>query len=289
MISYVTGQLGHGKSAFAIMRGARGLLSGRVLATNIRLLEEGDEKAPKGGWQHEVLRHAPYYRVAGRRARKEYRDEISERYFYSQDIRTLINLRLHGTGEGRGIRILDETHNALNNRDWADNHQKAQLRKMTLSRKRGWEDYIIAQHSANTDAALRRVASIEIELLNWKKVLQLPFIHTPLLPMHVFLATAYRLQLTSTSVSRVKKPMWRELHLLGWWKRIYDTFEDFDVNEVDDEPSVWLPLRGAARPALQGAGGRLEELPDGAVVLHPQQSSYSVKGATTNDQRKNGA
>jgi hypothetical protein len=255
MISYITGQLGAGKSAFAVMKAARGLLQGKVAAANIQFEE---------GWEEVVLAHAPYYRMAGRRRKKEYRIEMSGRYFFSNDLDVLLNLRLYGKGEGRGIRLIDETHNSLNNRDWESNRQKVQLRKITLSRKRGWDDYIIAQHAANTDASLRRVASIEIEMFNWKQMLQMPIVHTPLLPFHLFLATGYRLKLTGTSVSRVKKPVFRETHLLGWWRKMYDTFEDYDVEEIlrDREgnivpgaSTVWLPQREAARPD-KGGGAR---------------------------------
>lgn len=263
MISYVTGPLGAGKSAYAARKIARALLSGRVAAANVRLVD---------GWEHRLLKHAHYYKLAGRRARSEYRAEVAGRYFYSPDLRTLVNLRLHGKGENRGVRVLDEAHNALNNRDYAEKEQKAQLRKMTLSRKRGWDDYVIAQNKDNTDVALRRVSSVEIRLLDWQQVTRVPFIGAKLLPFHFFLAQGFLQNVASTAVN-TQRPLFREVFFLGWWAKLYDTHEDFDVDDQDDEPAIWLP-RTAGTPQ---AGGRARETIGGAVVLHPRRSSYRVK------------
>lgn len=233
MINYVTGPLGAGKSAFAARRISRALLSGRVVATNVRLV---------AGWETILLRHAPYYRFAGSRMKKEYEKEVSRRYYWTGDLSELLSLRLHGKGEGRGVRIIDEAHNELNNREWAENNQKQQLRKITLSRKRGWEDYIIAQHKDNTDASLRRVASVEIRLLDWQQVTRIPLLQTKLLPFHLFLAQAFLVNYAT--VSSAKKPLYRELYPLGWWAKLYDTWEDFDIPEDEDAtPALWLPLR----------------------------------------------
>lgn len=231
MIHYVTGPLGAGKSAFGTRKMAQALLSGRVVATNIRFVD---------GWEKKLLKHAHHYRFAGRRAKREFELEVAERYFWTTELPTLVSLRLHGKGEGRGVRVIDEAHNELNNREWAENNQKAQLRKMTLARKRGWEDYILSQHKDNTDAALRRIASIEIRLLDWQQVTKLPFFGTKLLPFHLFLAQGYLVNFAT--VSNAQKPLFRELYPLGWWASLYDTWEDFGIPE-DDAEAIWLPRR----------------------------------------------
>lgn len=265
MINYVTGPLGAGKSAYGTRKMARALLSGRVVATNTRFVD---------GWESKLLKHAGFYRMAGKKARREYEREVRERYFYSADLQTLVNLRLRGHGEGRGVRVIDEAHNAMNNRDYAANNQKIVLRKMTLSRKRGWDDYIIAQNKDNTDVALRRVASIEIRLIDWQQITKIPVLGVKLLPFHLFLAQGF-LQNAAATVRRKESPLFREVFLLGWWASLYDTFEDYDVADEDDEPAVWLPLRAGA--ALEGRPGALR-LPDGAVVLPAKRgSSYGLK------------
>lgn len=237
MIAYVTGVLGAGKSYYGARKIARGLLSGRVVLTNIRLVE---------GWEEIVLAHAHYYRLAGKKQRREYVKEIRTRYAYVDDIETLVGARLHGRGEGRGIRIIDEAHNEVNNREWLSKNQKVHLRRMALARKRGWDDYILAQHKDNTDMALRRISGVEIKLVNWRQILQVPFFNTKLLPFNLFLAMAYSMNLPG-QLRRDNKVLWRELYPLGWEKKIYDTYEDFDsYGTVDgeewDEPDVlWLP------------------------------------------------
>lgn len=238
MIHYVTGTLGAGKSYYGARKIARALLTGRVVATNMQLVE---------GWERIILSHAHYYKLAGKSRRAEYEREIRTRYQYVPDIEILIGSMIHGYGEARGIRVIDEAHNEVNNREWMSNNQKTQLRKMALARKRGWDDYILAQHKDNTDMALRRIASVEVMLMNWRQLLQVPFFQTKVLPFHLFLALAYSMNLPG-QVKRDKKVLWRELYPLGWEKNIYNTHEDFDIKNDEDEGlddemyTLWLPV-----------------------------------------------
>lgn len=241
MIHYVTGVLGAGKSYYGAKKIATALLSGRVAMTNMRLVE---------GWEKIILSHAPYYKFAKEDRRRNFEREIRERYAYVPDIEILIGGMIHGRGEGRGVRVIDEAHNEVNNREWASKNQKLQLRKMALARKRGWDDYILAQHADNTDAALRRIASVEVRLLNWRQLLQMPIFHTKLLPFNLFLAQAFPLNLPG-NVRRQNKILWRELYGLGWEKAVYDTHEDFGTGMVDGEweyesedTVLWLPYKG---------------------------------------------
>jgi len=104
---------------------------------------------------------------------------------------------------------------------------------MALARKRGWDDYILAPHRDNTDAALRRISGGEIKLINWRQLVILPFFQTKLLPFNLFLAMAF--PLSGQRHARKTKVLWRELYGLGWQKNIYDTFEDFDLRTIEDE------------------------------------------------------
>jgi len=241
MISYVTGPLGAGKSAYGARRVARALLQGKCVAGNMRLRED---------FARVVLGHAPHYRIAGKRAKREFEREMQERYYYSESLPVLVSLRVRGRGENRCLRIIDEAHNEMNNRDWAEDNQKVQLRKMSLSRKRGFEDLVIAQHKDNTDAAIRRICSMEIRVMDWQQVTRLPVLQTKLLPFHLFLAQGF---LTNfTSVVSASRPVWKELYPLGWWAKLYDTHEDFEYGSGDDDLAVWLPQRsgGAGDAAL---------------------------------------
>jgi len=246
VINYVTGTLGAGKSMYAARIAARALLSGRVVATNMRFVD---------GWEHLLMNRAFFYKLAIRgRERKQafWREEVASRYAYVPEIWTLLGARLYGKGEGRGIMILDEAHNEINNREWQAENQKESLRKLTLARKRGWHVYVISQHKDNTDAGVRRIATTEIKLINWRQVVKVPVIGQPLLPFHMFLAQTFMVNQNAQVVSASKKVA-SEVFFRGWYAGLYDTFEDFDAGLGDDPDALWLP---AKRP---GVGVRAEE------------------------------
>jgi hypothetical protein len=238
MIYYVTGTPGMGKSVFGAKRVCEALLKGKVVVTNMALVE---------GWERTVLKHAPYYRFASAENKRHYEKEIRSRYAYVPDIEVLIGARIYGKGESRGIRLIDEAHNEVNNREFMATEQKKILRKITLERKRGWDDYIIAQNKDNTDAALRRVSAIEIRCINWRKLLVLPFFHIQVLPFHFFLAIARHM-----NVDRAAKQgdrtggdarAWSRVYFLGWEANVFNTFEDFDTPDEIEAPeeTLWLP------------------------------------------------
>lgn len=244
MIRYVTGSLGAGKSLYAARIIARSLLAGKVVATNIHLVP---------GWEDIVLSRAWFYKTARADKKERYRDEIATRYAYVPEIWNLLGARLRGRGEGRGVMVLDEAHNEINNREWAEKNQTNALRKLTLARKRGWHTYIISQHKDNTDAAARRIATTEIRLLNWRQVAKVPVIGLPIIPFHMFLAQEF-LTNQNSYVLGAEKKVSSEVFFLGWFKDIYDTFEDFDGNLGEDPEALWLPRRGMVRPVGEPSG-----------------------------------
>jgi hypothetical protein len=229
MIAYVTGVLGAGKSYYGARKIADALLRGKVVATNMKLVP---------GWERIILSHSPYYRAS--KKKPQFEREIRTRYAYVPDIEHLVSATIRGKGESRGVRMIDEAHNEINNRTWMAENQKVILRRMALARKRGWDDYILAQHRDNTDAALRRISGVEIKLINWRQLVILPVFQTQLLPFNLFLAMAF--PLSGQRHARKVKVLWRELYRLGWQKNIYDTFEDFDLRTLDDEdPLIKYP------------------------------------------------
>jgi hypothetical protein len=243
VISFVTGTLGSGKSLYGARATGRALLEGRVVATNMRLVD---------GWERLVLLRSPYYRFSSKAGKREYEREIRRRYAYVPEIWKLLAARIHGRGEHRGLMVLDEAHNELNNREWAEDNQKQALRKLTLARKRGWRVMMISQHRDNTDAAARRVATFETKCLNWKQMTRLPVLGVSPLPRPVFLAQTYRVN-QAKNVSATDR-MYGELYRLGWYRHLYDTFEDFDGGLGEDPEALWLPLpvEDEGRPALAG-------------------------------------
>lgn len=250
MINYITGTLGAGKSMYGARLAGRALLAGKVVATNVRFVD---------GWEDIVLSKNPYYKMGGKDRRAGLRADLQRRYAYVPDIWQLLSARLHGRGEGRGIMLLDEAHNEVNNRQWAEQNQQESLRKLTLARKRGWHAYIISQHKDNTDAAIRRISSVEIKCINWQQLTRVPVIGISPLPFPLFLAQAYATNQAS-NVSASKR-LYGELYRVGWYGRLYDTFEDFDVSAPGEDGALWLPLGSmpvvaplaAAPPAQEGA------------------------------------
>jgi len=235
MIDYVTGSLGMGKSAYAVRAIARCLVTGRAVAGNVRLVDD---------WSDRIARHNIW--TTGRRSfRREVAEGMERRFHYAETLEELTWMKLHGRGESRGLLVLDEAHNELNNRDWQSVESKEFLRWLSLLRKKGWRALLISQHADNTDAGARRICQNEVRMVNWKKVATLPLLGFEFLPVPLFLALTYPTNLPPQIASR-SRPRRREMFPLGWWKRIYDTHELFGETliESEDDPTswgLWLP------------------------------------------------
>jgi hypothetical protein len=208
----------------------RALLHGKVVICNIKLLE---------GWEKTVLSHNPYYKFGSAARKKELKDDLYRRFIYEDDVDRIIRAKIHGRGEGRGLMVLDEAHSNFNNRNWANEIQRDGLRQMAMARHRGWEVLVISQHKDNTDMAIRRIAANEIQMTNWQKLTRIPFLGTPMLPVPVFLALGFRMN-TTRGVVKSGKPFMRQLFTAGWFRNLYDTFEEYE--EDDSENVIWLPL-----------------------------------------------
>lgn len=245
MIEYVTGVLGSGKSLYGARETAHALQSGRVVASNMRLREN---------WPELVLKHSALWWTSGRRERREMVENLRGHYHYEPDLSKLVSTRIHGFGERRGLMILDEAHNDINNRGWAKDNQQMFLRKLSLARKRGWRVLLLSQHKDNTDVSARRIAMCETRLVNWQQLLRVPAIGVQLLPFPLFLAITRTLN-TDAQVTGKREDqgmiLGRQLFRVSWYGRLYDTFEDYGiVDDEDDMNAVWLPRRVA-----ESAGG----------------------------------
>jgi hypothetical protein len=222
------------------------------------------------GWERLVLSHNPYYVASGRRSRREYELEVSTRYHYERDFVRLLGARLHGYGESRGVRVFDEAHNNINVRDWGTEDQKLMLKRLSLSRKRGWDDLVISQNAKNVDVAVRRIADYEIKVVDLQKLFLIPFLGTKLLPCHWFWAMEYPVEESaSQGVQKLGKRHRLEMFHLGWWKMIYDTFEDYEFEDDLQDSGVWLPLESPSLRLAAGEGATLagsSEAPAGGAT-----------------------
>lgn len=279
-ISYVTGILGAGKSMYGVRVGTKALLQGRVFASNMALghFERGTF-IPFEGWELRLLKHSPYYRFASKAEKRYQEAEIRTRYFYERDFTKLLNLRLKGYGEARGIRVFDESQDSFNNRDWKDEHQKLLLRRFARARKRGWVDFIISQYVKNTDVAVRRISGQEIRVINWRQHMRVPIVGTPLLPVPLFLAMGFPIEETSNPyVNRLGKARWREIYTMSYYRKLYDTFDDIEFeDELEDPDTTWLPFpvpHHALPPSRRRAIGSGEPI-ESSADLHSAKISPS--------------
>jgi hypothetical protein len=240
MIDYVTGTLGEGKSAYGVRAIAHALLQGRAVAGNVHLVP---------GWSELLAAHNPKVR---KRDRLAYAREVERRFHCADSLEELTWLKLRGRGEARGLLVLDEAHNELNNREWASQSSKEFLRWLSMLRKKGWRAIIISQHADNTDAGARRLASNEIRMVNWKKQTRVPIIGLEPLPWPVFLALTFPCNLPAYlfDASKIRR---REFFWLGWWRKLYDTHELYGENDEGDEAALWLPSDPRERAERAGA------------------------------------
>jgi hypothetical protein len=223
-----------------------------------------------------------YYLAGGRRYRREAVREISTRYWYERDFRTLLGARIKGRGEGRGLRVFDEAHNELNNREWEKDEQKLMLKRLSLSRKRGWEDYIISQHKKNTDVAIRRIAHSEIQVVDFQKLVVIPILGTKLLPFHFFRANEYKLEENAMGGEKLGKRIRMEFYTLNWWKNIYDTFEDYEFEDTLDDFGIVLPLTLAQLLAATEGGAEADTPLGAAGAPVAAVTSLKVLGGASN-------
>ena len=243
-----------GKSVYGVRSIARHLLKGGVVATNIELLP---------GWVDEVLSHAPFFRVThDPEKREEMRLELASRYLYERDIEVLMATKAFGKGEGRGLMVIDEAHNEIGNRRMQAKDMTQALKKLSLSRHRGFDILIVTQDMDNTDVAARRLSGLEIRLINWKHWARIPVIDFKLLPRPIFLAQTF----PTKKLQDIKNPAKRlkfEMFLVSWYGKLFDTFQDYELDdELEDEfVRHWLPLsREEAAEVLAISRGEIRDL-----------------------------
>lgn len=130
----VTGKKGNGKSLVCVGRVRQALLAGKPVATNLDLVLS------------ELLPHT----------------NQSARVIRLPDKPTRADLDAIGVGnpdvaneEFNGLVVLDELATWLNARTFADKERQSVLEWFTLSRKLGWDTYLIAQNPNQVDKQVR--------------------------------------------------------------------------------------------------------------------------------------
>ncbi len=175
MIAFVTGQPGAGKTFYAVRLMVQALREGKYVATNVEMVQ---------GWEDQAARFFSASSLKpGARNRRTVR--YRKAAYVAHGLPELSRLRLPGTGESRGIVVLDEAHLWLNTRDWRDSDRKQAIAWFTQHRKLGWDVYLISQYAESVDRQVRALAEYEITLRNLKRA---RFFGVPVSPVNLFLA-----------------------------------------------------------------------------------------------------
>jgi adenosyl cobinamide kinase/adenosyl cobinamide phosphate guanylyltransferase len=242
VIYAVTGAPGSGKSFYTVRKIAESLARGKCVATNATLLP---------GWSERLAKSNPITRlrpggVVSRGA------DYQDRLHYTNDLAELFSIKLAGKGEGRGVAVLDESHEWLNNRTWKDDDRQEINAWFAEHRKRGWDVYLITQHLDSIDKQVRDRIEFHIRLRNLRN---LKVAGVPLLPVPMFMAIHVWASGPRTQPHIAK----REVFRLDWRRKLYDSFAlVHDGYDVADDHALWLP-RSAGPPARapQAAAGEL--------------------------------
>ncbi len=236
MIVAVTGSPGSGKSFFAVRLIADTLESGKLVATNVTLIEGWERRLAKG---HILRRLWP--KLRRRRER-----EFHERSVYTESLAELMNVRARGKGEGRLVVVLDEAHEWLNNRLWKDEGRGDLIGFFAQHRKLGMDIYLITQHLDSIDAQVRRLVEFHVVLRNLKRF---RLMGIPLIPINLFLAIWIWAAGPQTQRHIAKRHMFR----LDWRRKLYDTFGLHQGLEQEGDGYTWLPRVPDAHPPQAAA------------------------------------
>lgn len=133
MADYViTGRKGNGKGLYAVLIIQDALREGKKVATNLNIFPEHLVSATN---KSAIIRIPDRPTVADLDAIGRGQDGVVE--------------------EDNGVLILDECSHFLNSRDWSDKSRQGVLDWLTMSRKLGWDTYLISQGVEQLDKQVR--------------------------------------------------------------------------------------------------------------------------------------
>jgi Zonular occludens toxin (Zot) len=260
VIVAVTGTPGAGKSYMCIRLIAENLSRGKFVATNATLVP---------GWERKLARRAPW-RLLVPGAVKEAEERFRSRSYHTNSLQEVMSIHLGcsicgaeryqptaakeqwpkycahrgGFKEGRGVAVLDEAHEWLNNRFWGDEDRRQINRWFAEHRKGGWDVYVITQHLDSLDKQVRDRIEYHVVLRNLRRV---KIAGIPISPVNLFLAIHLWARGSAGAGARrhVSK---RQLFLLDSRRKLYDSFATVHQLEPPIGHSILLP-----RPQANGA------------------------------------
>jgi hypothetical protein len=251
VIACVTGAPGSGKSYYCTRKIADSLDAGKYVATNVTMVRDWERQLAS---RNQLSRLIPG-RVEGKASR------YAERSHYTDSLAELMGVGLgcqvcgdrpdpdhgghclsgHRLAEGRGVAVIDEAHEWLNNRTWDAEDRGDFVRWFSLHRKLGWDTYLITQHIDSIDKQIRDRVEFHIVLRNIKRM---KFAGIPLVPVNAFLAIHVWLQ-GPKAKRHISK---RELFFLDGRRKLYDTMGLHGI-DLGESAGIWLPHRAPLLPA----------------------------------------
>jgi len=254
MITAVTGPPGNGKSAYGVRAIALALESGKAVATNIELRDDlGVFVSRKAN----VIRAA----IPGAVARRA--DRVERHVFSSDDPHELLNVRLRGHGEGRGLMVLDEAPDWLNSHHWNADGRDELVRWFRKHRHYGWDVLLLAQDLEMLDKQVRVNYEQHTHVRNLRRA---RIYGVPICPVNFFVATTVWHSKRGGAQPIVLR---RETYRLGWWKDLYDTHQAAREFAADDPNAIYLP-RTSVRPSPEsGKPAAANDGPPNVNPMHP--------------------
>ena len=239
MIAIVEGTLGAGKTYYALRLIDDALGRGLPVATNVDLGPDALLRAAKAH---------PLRRLSAAACRRR-AVSLSAGVLVSEDLDQLMDVRLHGKGESRGLMVLDEAHNWMNARTWNNGQRERLVRFFSQSRKLGWDIYIISQRAEMIDKQVRNLAEYQVSLKNLRRFRKFGLG----LPFNLFVAVwRWNVHADRTIIKRDSYTLNRRV------AGMYDTFATshglgHDVGT--DGAAIWLPREPSAQPETLPTNG----------------------------------
>ncbi len=245
-ISFVVGPLGSGKSYFAMRYIMKYLSAGKIVACNFDL---------RGAW---------WKTLANRTFHRKWNMDDAQRYAWAQDCKTrcyrfdiqddLYEYRLPGTGEDRGLLVLDEAGLQMNTRMYARRQSKDKakygednaLKSLEFyinMRKKGWASLVLAHSESHVDSQLRDMGGQIIKLRNLARI-KIPFTPFKMARKPRFVAIH--------KVPDTKPPMVHKREIYGLdlpTANHYESMQEFDASpEIGQGIRLHVPSVKLARP-----------------------------------------
>jgi zona occludens toxin (predicted ATPase) len=243
VIELVTGSPGAGKSFYAVRLIANSVRKGRVVITNVPLVEGWARQLATAGWN----KWRREDRILARQRRYE------SLVYVSEDFNELLKVRVEGDKEGRADLVLDECHRWMNSRMWdqaegMNRDEAIRVRSKMVAyfsghRHYGVNVYLITQDERNIDNQVRWLYEYVTRLKNVKRGFKV--LGVPLLPINIFVAVKFWNDKVRTKVG---------VNVFGLDKSVARLYSTHHLGAVDmPADAIWMPRRDL--PALVSGDG----------------------------------